>query len=124
MSEYCHYTHTSDSKKWLNTQNQMVSISQPLPGSIPSIWAENSVCKTGSNGKCKISSPKKSRLYLIQVMATDKAGNSAMAACSTIVGSQVVDTADPLFAIAKLEFVGGVDQNSMRGVLETKANAP
>jgi hypothetical protein len=116
--------HTSNRKKWLNTQNQMVSISEPLPGSIPSIWAENSVCKTGTNGKCKISSPKKSRLYLVQVTATDNAGNSAMAACSTVVGSQVVDAADPLFTIAKLELVGGVDGNNMRGVLEMKANTP
>eukprot|EP00804_Cyclotella_cryptica_P027852 CCRYP_020589-RB/>CCRYP_020589-RB protein AED:0.30 eAED:0.30 QI:0/0.66/0.5/1/0.66/0.75/4/244/451 len=111
------------SNEVVETGEEMVSISEPLYGSIPSIWAENSVCKTGNNGKCKISSPKKSRLYLVQVTATDNAGNSAMAECSTIVGSQVVNT-DPLFTIAKLQFIGGVDGNNLRGAPETKASIP
>jgi hypothetical protein len=66
----------------------MVSISKPAPGTVPSVFVENDTCTSGSNGKCKISSPKKSRLYVVQVTAIDKAGNTNMSECSTIVGNQ------------------------------------
>jgi hypothetical protein len=91
----------------------MVSISKPFAGNVPSVWVENDTCTTGSNGKCKISSPKKSRLYVVQVTATDNAGNTNMSECSTIVGNQGVNSSDPLFTIGKLELVGGIEDNNV-----------
>jgi hypothetical protein len=91
----------------------MVSISKPPAGAIPSVWVENSVCNTGSNGKCKISSPKKSRIYVIRVTATDKAGNTGIGECSITVGNQIINASDPLFTIAQIQVVGGVDDENL-----------
>ena len=99
-----HAVHT-----YLMLQMQIVSISTPAKGTAPSIWAENSVCQTNQNGKCKISSPFKSRKYFVLVTATDKAGNVGMAECETTVGNADVEQEDPRFLIGKLEVVGGVE---------------
>lgn len=85
----------------------MVSISTPtIAGGIPTIWVEDSVCQTDKNGKCKISSPKKSRQYEILVTAVDKAGNVGTSSCGTLVGDKTVAVEDPLFLIAKIEVAG------------------
>lgn len=86
----------------------MVIISEP--GAPISIWAEDQTCNTASNGKCKISSPKKSRTYVVRVTATDKAGNVGMGKCNTVVGRQAaVDGANPFFVIANLDITGGME---------------
>ena len=80
------------------------------PDSPISIWAEDHTCKSSNNGKCKVSSPKKLREYVVRVTATDKAGNSNTTQCNTIVGGEQSDIVDdPLFVIAKLNIVGGVE---------------
>ena len=86
----------------------MVIISDRATGQVPAIWAEDHTCRTDQNGKCKISSPKKSRLYVVRVIATDEAGNVGVAECNTIVGDQSVAN-DPIFPIAKLNTIGGVE---------------
>ena len=86
----------------------MVIISDRATGQVPAIWAEDHTCRTDQNGKCKISSPKKSRLYVVRVTATDEAGNVGVAECNTIVGDQSVAN-DPIFPIAKLNTIGGVE---------------
>jgi len=91
----------------------MVSISTPImAGGIPAIWVEDSACETAKSGKCKISSPKKSRQYKVVIQAVDEAGNVGTSDCSTVVGNQNVDAEDPLFLIAKTNLVGGVDPPS------------
>ena len=87
----------------------MVIISDRGTGQVPSIWAEDVTCETAQNGECKISSPKKSRLYLVRVIVTDEAGNVGSSNCTTIVGNQIVDEDDPLFVLAKVDFTGGVE---------------
>ena len=87
----------------------MVIISKPqTTGEVPAIWVEDSTCKSDNNGKCKISSPKKSRKYIVHVTATDEAGNIGIGKCNTIVGNQEVDALDPVFLLTKLDMVGGV----------------
>ena len=88
----------------------MVIISEP--GASISIWAEDHTCKTANNGQCKISSPKKSRMYMVRVTVTDEAGNVGIGKCNTVVGNQASDGADPFFVIAKLDITGGVEQSS------------
>jgi len=87
----------------------MVIISDSRVAGVPSIWAEDHTCKSSNNGKCKVSSPKKLREYVVRVTATDEAGNSDMVQCSTIIGGKKGNTAagDPLFLIAKVDFLGG-----------------
>jgi len=92
----------------------MVIISDRAAGQVPSIWAEDRTCRTAQNGKCKISSPKKSRSYVVRVTATDEAGNHQTGDCTTIVGNQDVDEDDPLFVIAKVDITGGVEGNLFR----------
>ena len=88
----------------------MVIISKPrVTGKVPSIWAEDHTCKSSNNGKCKISSPKKLREYVVRVTATDEAGNTGIGECNTLVGNQEVDTLDPIFLLTKLDMVGGVE---------------
>ena len=93
----------------------MVILSEPhgiLGQKVPSIWAEDHTCKSGNNGKCKVSSPKKLREYVVRVTATDESGNSDMVQCNTIVGGvQDGSVDDPLFLIATLDIVGGVEPN-------------
>lgn len=97
-------------------------ISDSRVDGVPSIWAEDHTCMSSNNGKCKISSPKKLREYVVRVTATDESGNSATVQCNTIVGGEQDDTAavgeqddtavgDPLFLIAKVDIVGGVEPN-------------
>ena len=91
-------------------QLQMVIISKPqTTGEVPAIWVEDHTCKSDNNGKCKISSPKKSRKYIVHVTATDEAGNIGIGKCNTLVGSQIVDGSDPIFLLTKLDMVGGVE---------------
>ena len=87
----------------------MVITSDHATGQVPSIWAEDHTCRTAQNGKCKISSPKKSRSYVVRVSATDEAGNVGASNCTTIVGNQDFDGRDPLFVIAKVNTIGGVE---------------
>jgi hypothetical protein len=91
----------------------MVFITEPraTTGNILSIWAEDHTCKSIKNGKCKISSPKKSRDYIVRVTATDKAGNVGEAECSTTIGKdqEVASVVDPSFLLAKLDITGGVE---------------
>ena len=95
---------------------QMVIISTPrTTGKSPSIWAEDHTCKSSTNVKCKVSSTKKTREYIVRVTATDEAGNVGVHECNTIVGKivgkqSVPDTEDPLFLISKLDIVGGVER--------------
>lgn len=101
------------SSEVVETGEEMVSISTPLTaGAIPTIWAEDHVCKTGASGRCKISSPKKSRQYKVVVSATDKAGNTKSAECDTIVGKKqkIIDPNDPLFLIASIATVGNAGE--------------
>ena len=99
----------------------MVIISDSRVDGSPSIWAEDHTCKSSNNGKCKVSSPKKLREYVVRITATDESGNSNMTQCNTIVGGVQDDTAvgDPLFLIAKVDISGGVepeeDQDSENG---------
>ena len=87
-----------------------------------SIWAEDGTCynsKSSGYGSCKISSPnkEKTRIYLVRVTATDKAGNVGVGECSTIVGKEkyVQQTrlrgvkSYPFFLASKLEIVGGME---------------
>lgn len=96
--------------KYCSTFIQMVFISEPraTTGNILSIWAEDHTCKSAQNGQCKISSPKKSREYIVRVTATDKAGNVGEGECNTIVGKQGVASMDPSFLLAKLDITGGM----------------
>jgi len=89
----------------------MVIISDSRVDGSPSIWAEDHTCKSSNNGKCKVSSPKKLREYVVRVTATDESGNSNMVQCNTIVGGNQgdIDASDPLFLISKIDIVGGVD---------------
>lgn len=89
----------------------MVVISEPdnVTGS-PTILAEDYTCKTGANGKCVISSTKKSRLYMVRVTAIDKGGNVGVSECKTIVGNQDFDDTDPRFLVVKLDNIGGVEE--------------
>ena len=91
----------------------MVIISDSRVDGSPSIWAEDHTCKSSNNGKCKISSPKTLREYVVRVTATDESGNSHMVQCNTIVGGDQGDIAagDPLFLISKVDIVGGVEPN-------------
>ena len=94
------------------TTLQMVTFSSTRDSSsasyIPAIWVEDHTCRTAQNGNCKISSTKKSREYIVRVTATDEAGNVGVADCNTIVGDQNVAN-DPIFPIAKLNTIGGVE---------------
>ena len=87
----------------------MLIFSEPQRTGVPAIWAEDHTCKTDTNGQCKISSPKNSRVYMVRVIATDEAGNTGSYECSTIVGDQDVNADSPLFLLAKLDFIGGVE---------------
>jgi len=102
-------------------KNEMVLISEPLEttGNILSIWVEDAYCfntnnfREEINERCQINSAIKTRVYIVRVTATDKAGNVGVGECSTIVGAeedreqtQVENV--PAFLIAKLDIVGGV----------------
>ena len=91
-------------------------------GNTLSIWAEDGTCynsKSSGHGSCKISSPnkEKTRIYLVRVTATDKAGNVGVGECNTIVGKEkyVQQTRlrgiknYPFFLASKLEIVGGME---------------
>jgi hypothetical protein len=89
----------------------MVVISEPdNVTKTPTILAEDYTCKTGANGKCVISSTKKSRLYMVRVTAIDKGGNVGVGECKTIVGNQDFDDTDPRFLVVKLDNIGGVEE--------------
>ena len=89
----------------------MVVISEPdNVTATPTILAEDYTCKTGANGKCVISSTKKSRLYMVRVTAIDKGGNFGVSECKTIVGNQDFDDTDPRFLVVKLDNIGGVEE--------------
>ena len=89
----------------------MVVISEPdNVTATPTILAEDYTCKTGANGKCVISSTKKSRLYMVRVTAIDKGGNVGVGECKTIVGNQDFDDTDPRFLVVKLDNIGGVEE--------------
>ena len=92
---------------------QMVIISDSRVDGVPSIWAEDHTCKSDTSGKCKISSPKKLREYVVRVTATDESGNSDMIQCNTIVGGNTTEIVvdDPLFLITKVDIVGGVESH-------------
>ena len=102
----------------------MVIISDSRVDGSPSIWAEDHTCKSSNNGKCKISSPKTLREYVVRVTATDESGNSNTTQCNTIVGGEQgdIDASDPLFLISKVYLIGGVepeeDQDSENEVVE------
>ena len=97
----------------------MVIISKPrVTGEVPAIWVEDSTCKSDNNGKRKISSPKKSREYVVRVTATDEAGNIAIGECNTLVGSQVMDVSDPIFLLATHGMTGGVEGAATPEVVE------
>ena len=102
----------------------MVIISDSRVDGVPSIWAEDHTCKSSNNGKCKISSPKTLREYVVRVTATDESGNSDMVQCNTIVGGEQgdIDASDPLFLISKVDLIGGVepeeDQDSENEVVD------
>ena len=102
---------------------QMVVISESLDPitdirSVPSIWAEDITCQTASSGKCKISSPKASRTYYVNITATDKAGLVGFGECQTTVGNLDPDPDDPLFLIKRVSFTGGIEEEEEAGILE------
>eukprot|EP00581_Thalassiosira_minuscula_P005786 CAMPEP_0183744146 /NCGR_PEP_ID=MMETSP0737-20130205/65580_1 /TAXON_ID=385413 /ORGANISM="Thalassiosira miniscula, Strain CCMP1093" /LENGTH=2327 /DNA_ID=CAMNT_0025979781 /DNA_START=237 /DNA_END=7220 /DNA_ORIENTATION=- len=94
------------------TGEDMVIFSEPSAIGIPSIWAKDHTCKTKTKGKCKVSAPKKSRVYTVRVTATDEAGNTKSTECSTVVGRDP-EGSNPLFVIAKLDIIGGVEENDI-----------
>ena len=92
----------------------MVIISDSRVDGVPSIWAEDHTCKSDTSGKCKISSPKKLREYVVRITATDESGNSnTPTQCNTIVGGNTTEIVvdDPLFLITKVDIVGGVESH-------------
>lgn len=97
----------------VTTGDEMVVISSASAedGSV-AIFAEDSVCRNASSGKCKISSTSGSREYSVTIKATDKAGNVGTGTCSTAVGNgngngndngNIFASNDPRFLIASLK---------------------
>ena len=91
----------------------MVIISDSRVNGVPSVWAEDYTCKSDSSSKCKMSSPKKIREYVVRVTATDESGKFDMVQCNTIVGGNATDVVanDPLFLITKVDIIGGVESH-------------
>ena len=103
----------------------MVIISDSRVDGSPSIWAEDNTCNSSNNGKCKVSSPKKLREYVVRVTATDESRNSDTVQCNTIVGGKQDDIAvgDPLFLISKVDFIGGVEVDDVQADSEVLVEA-
>ncbi|KAL9191170.1 hypothetical protein ACHAXT_000876, partial [Thalassiosira profunda] len=100
--------------------NEMVVISKsrdPITGA-QAIWAEDITCQTASSGKCKVSSPKASRTYYVNITATDKAGLVGFGECQTTVGNLDPNPGDPLFLIKRVSFTGGFEEEEEAGLLE------
>ena len=82
----------------------LISESRNATSGVPSIWVEDRTCQTTN---CKRSSTTPSRIYVIKITATDKDGLVGVGECSTIIGPEDLDLADPLFLIEEASFVGG-----------------